>query len=91
MNERVVFLYVIYIYYCLGHDDEIHSLVTSVRVCLFAIDTDIIMTTINIYFLHIKYVNAYSRINSTAPSYFKPSSIRARATRTGARPRPATQ
>lgn len=36
-------------------------------------------------------MNTYSRINSTAPSYFNPNSIRAKATRTGALPRPATQ
>lgn len=35
--------------------------------------------------------NTYSLIISTAASYFKPNSISAKATRTGARPRPATQ
>jgi hypothetical protein len=34
---------------------------------------------------------SYSRISSTAPSYFKPNSIKANATMTGARPNPATQ
>lgn len=41
----------------------------------------------NIY----KKLNTYSLINSTAASYFNPSSINANATRTGARPKPATQ
>lgn len=36
-------------------------------------------------------VATYSRINSTAASYLRPSSIRASATSTGALPKPATQ
>ena len=39
----------------------------------------------------MSYVSTYSRISSTASSYFIPSSIRAKATKTGARPNPATQ
>jgi hypothetical protein len=38
-----------------------------------------------------KKLNSYCLISSTASSYFMPSSISARATRTGALPRPATQ
>lgn len=37
------------------------------------------------------FLNTYSRIISTAASYLRPSSINANATKTGARPRPATQ
>lgn len=36
-------------------------------------------------------MNTHSRIISTAASYFRPSSIKATATKTGARPSPATQ